>query len=77
MSDSLELEKIAPLAEQIYAEATTLHKTSRHIISDASRLISWICYWDENRQDPEAIDAIRTLSESIQKTAAGIVTPTT
>lgn len=60
-----ELGEIHELAEQIYAKATTLNKKERHAISDAAKLISWICFQHSNPTDAEAIAAIAKLKAAI------------
>ncbi len=65
-----EYDRIQPLAEQIYAEATTLNKPDRHTISDAARLISWLCYQAEYPDDPEAKAAIETLRKALSPITA-------
>lgn len=60
-----ELSEISDLAESIYAKATTLNKPERHLISNAARLINWVCYQAKFPDDQESKDAIATLRKAL------------
>lgn len=67
MSNEREYEAIRPLADRIYAEAASMTKIHRWIVSDAAKLISWMAYLDGDPHDAEALAAVSGLSQSVQK----------
>jgi hypothetical protein len=59
------LDKISELAEQIYTLAAPLDKHPRHTLSDAAKLIQWVCFDYAKPGDDEALVAIENLRKAL------------
>jgi hypothetical protein len=64
-SEIAALDDMSSLAESIYAQAAGLDKHPRHVISDAAKLIQWVCYEYQHPGEVEATEAIKALRAAL------------